>query len=158
MKKILIIILGAALLSACASFSMNQPDSGDSVEVRDAWARVGMTGGNSAAYMTLINHEAEDNALIGVSSDIADALEIHLSEMDANGVMSMTRQDKIVLPANGEARLESGGYHVMIIGLKQDLKVGNHITLVLTFEKGGAIALTIPVQDSADAMNEMDMH
>ncbi|MCZ2126656.1 MAG: copper chaperone PCu(A)C [Anaerolineales bacterium] len=160
MKKFLsVLLIGAYLLSACGNSAMSgHNDSGEGIEVRGVWARAGMAGGNSAAYMTLVNHEAQDDALVGVSSNVADAVEIHLSAMDANGVMSMTRQDKVIVPANGEAELKSGGYHVMIIGLKQDLKVGDHISLTLTFEKGGALNLTVPVQDSADAMDGMDMH
>lgn len=127
-----------------------EEEHGDGVEAHDYWARAGMSGGNSAAYMILHNHGAEADALIGVSTDAAEAAEMHLSQMKADGTMEMIQQEKIDLPADGEVELKPGSYHVMLIGLKKDLVVGSEITLTLTFEKAGDITLTVPVKDAAD--------
>lgn len=150
MKKIYAFVLaGALLLSACGG-GMAGGEGGEGVEAHDYWARAAMAGGNSAAYMLLQNHGAEDDALISASSDIADAVELHLSQMKADGTMEMIQQEKIDLPADGEIELKPGSYHVMFIGLKQDLMAGGEITLKLTFEKAGEITLTVPVKDAAE--------
>jgi hypothetical protein len=152
MKKIYAFVLaGALLLSACGGgMAGGEHEDGEGVEAHDYWARAAMAGGNSAAYMLLHNHGAEDDALISASSDISEAVELHLSQMKADGTMEMVQQEKIDLPADGEVELKPGSYHVMFIGLKQDLMAGSEITLTLTFEKAGEITLTIPVKDAAE--------
>ncbi len=155
MKKVLTFVLASMfLLSACGA-----TDAGTGVEAHDYWARTALKDGNSAAYMLLHNHSTENDALVGASSDIAASVEIHLSEMTADGVMRMTPQESIALPADGELELKPGSYHIMIIGLKQDLNVGDEITIILHFKKHGDISLTVPVLD-AETMGSsgMDMH
>ena len=152
MKKIYAFVLaGALLLSACGG-GMAGGDAehmdGEGVEAHDYWARAAMAGGNSAAYMLLHNHGTEADALIGASSDVADAVEIHLSQMNANGTMEMIPQESIALPAEGDLELKPGSYHIMIIGLKQDLNVGDEITLTLHFKNHKDITLTIPVMEA----------
>lgn len=148
MKKIFAFVLaGALLLSACGG---GMADGGDGVEAHDYWARSAMAGGNSAAYMLIHNHGGEADALISASSDVAEAVELHLSQMGADGTMAMIQQEKIDVPADGEVELKPGSYHVMLIGLKQDLMAGSEITLTLTFEHAGEVTLTVPVKDAAD--------
>jgi len=146
MKRILSLVLAAVvlLLSSCGTTGKEGTD----IEAHDYWARAAMKDGNGAAYMLLHNHSTEDDALIGVSSDVATATEIHLSQVNANGVMEMTRQEAIVLPADGEVEFKPGSYHFMLIGLKQDLKAGDEITLTLHFKTHKDITLTVPVQDA----------
>lgn len=145
MKKIIVFVLaGMLLLSACGA-----PKS-DAIEASGYWARSGLKDGNSAAYMLLVNGTGQNDELIGASSDVAAAVEIHLSQMGADGTMQMIPQESIALPADGELELKPGSYHVMIIGLKEDLNVGDEITLTLHFQNHEDITLTIPVMDAAD--------
>ena len=58
----------------------------------------------------------------------------------------MRRIDKIDVPANGETVLKPGGLHVMLIGLKQDLKVGQIVPVTLTFEDGSKKKIEAPVR------------
>ncbi|RJP49594.1 MAG: copper chaperone PCu(A)C [Anaerolineaceae bacterium] len=145
MKKFLMFVLaGTLLLSACGA-----PMEG-SMEAKDAWARTGMKDGNSAAYMMLANGAGQDDELVGASSDAANAVEVHLSQMGADGVMQMLQQESVAVPAGGMLELKPGSYHVMLIGLKQDLNVGDSITLTLHFKNNGELTLTVPVKDAAD--------
>jgi len=146
MKKILFVVLLAALaLSACGQAAAEVAD----VEAHEYWARSGMMGGNGAVYMQLHNHTATDDALVGASSDVAEAVEVHLSQMN-NGVMEMIPQEKIDLPADGEIELKPGSYHIMLIGLKQDLKAGDKISVTLHFQNHADITLEVPVEDAAN--------
>jgi hypothetical protein len=144
MKRIVILILaGMMLLSACGA-------EGTDIEAHDYWARAALKDGNGAAYLLLHNHTGTDDELMGVSSDVATAAEIHLSQMKADGTMEMIKQESIALPADGEVELKPGSYHIMLIGLKQDLKAGDEITLTLHFLHHEDITLTVPVLDAAD--------
>jgi copper(I)-binding protein len=149
MKKILLmLIFGTLLLTACATNDSQM--AGTDIEVDNFWARSAMMGGNGAAYMLLQNRSNEDDALIGASSDVAEAVEIHLSQMKADGTMEMIQQESIALPADAEVELKPGSYHVMLIGLKQDLKAGDEFSLTLHFKNREDITLTIPVMDAAN--------
>jgi copper(I)-binding protein len=147
MKKILLmLILAALLLTACASNEMQMV--GRDIEVQKAWARSALQGGNGAAYMILQNRSNEDDSIIGASSNAAEAVEIHLSQMKADGTMEMIRQESISLPAGGGVELKPGSYHVMLIGLKQDLKAGDEISVTLHFKNHPGMILSIPVKDA----------
>jgi periplasmic copper chaperone A len=147
MKKLLMFVwMGMFLLSACGATR----EEGTGVEAHDPWARTALKDGNGAAYLLLHNHSTEDDALVGVSSDMATATEIHLSQMKSDGTMEMVKQESIALPADGEVELKPGSYHIMLIGLKQDLKKGDEITLTLHFKNHEDITLTVPVLDAGD--------
>ena len=53
--------------------------------------------------------------------------------------------ENIPVPANGQTALEPGGYHIMLIDLRQPLKEGANVPLTLTFEKAGTVTLQVPV-------------
>jgi copper(I)-binding protein len=155
------------LLSACTS------STGSTIEIEDPWARaaaamVGEMGGhnmgdmgtptgntamgemqhagaNSGAFMVIRNNGNQADRLIKAESDVAEAVEIHLSEMK-DGIMTMRQVDGIDIPANGQAELKPGSYHVMLIGLKRDLVAGEKIRLKLTFEKSGSIEVDAEVR------------
>jgi periplasmic copper chaperone A len=102
-------------------------------------------GATSAVYMTLVNPTGQADALIGAATDAAEIVELHLSSMD-NGIMRMRPVERIDVPANGQAELMPGGYHVMLIGLTRDLDAGDTIDLTLNFEQAGALELSVPVR------------
>jgi periplasmic copper chaperone A len=145
MKQISMLVLaGALILSACGATGA----TGIDIEARDYWARAALKDGNSAAYMLLQNHTDADDELLGVSSDAAAAAETHLSQISADGIMQMIPQESIALPAGADVELKPGSYHIMLIGLKQDLKTGDEITLTLRFRNHEDIVLTIPVLEA----------
>ncbi len=157
MKKIYAFVLaGALLLNACGG---GMASDGEGVKAHMPWARTGLKDGNSAAYMVLKNFTDADLALIGASSDVANAVEIHLSQMKADGTMEMIQQEAIAIPAGGETELKPGSYHVMFIGLKNDLAAGDEITVTLHFDNYEDMTLTVAVKDPADMGGEgMDGH
>lgn len=148
MKKGMVwIILAALFLSACAGQAVTKTGG---IEISAPWARAaaampGMGGANGAAYMVIRNHSAQPDRLLKAESSVAGAVELHKSEMK-DGVMSMAPVPAIDVPANGQVELKSGGLHIMLIGLKQDLKPGDQITLTLTFEKAGKIEVKADVK------------
>lgn len=113
---------------------------------------------NSAAFMTLRNKTGNDNAVIAASSPAADAVELHTHTMD-NGMMKMRRIDSIALPAKGSAELKPGGLHIMLIGLKEQLKPGMKVDLTLKFADGSEQSISAPVQEIMQSMgHSMDGH
>jgi copper(I)-binding protein len=149
MKRLYTILLvGIFLLSAC--------DTATGIEVSQAWARPAAQGGTGAIYFLLENHSASADELTGVSSNIADAVEIHESKMDGD---MMRMQQVMSVPIEGKAGVEfaPGGFHVMLIGLTQDLKVGDEFQITLHFANSEDITLPVHVQDMQDD-NTMSDH
>jgi periplasmic copper chaperone A len=141
-KGTLVVVLAlATLLSGCAA-----PGSGD-VEVREAWMRPAAQGANGAVYFTIENHSSETQDLIDVASDIADAVEIHESKMSGD-VMEMHQLESLRLGAGAEVKFEPGGLHIMLIGLKKELKNGDEIDITLQFNKLEDLIVQVPVTDA----------
>lgn len=136
---ILFLLMFSGVLLACQS----KPTA---IEAREVWARVANQGGNGAVYLILRNHSDREDELIGASSDVAQWVELHKTEVNEQGVMTMQKQDTIALPVKGDLRLEPGGYHVMLLGLKRDLKEGDTFQIVLKFKTHPDLPLQVTVR------------
>jgi copper(I)-binding protein len=158
MKKLwIVVVIGMLLLSACG----NSGEKGTDIEAHDAWARMALKNENTAVYLLMHNHSGSADEITGASSDTADLVEIHKTEEDANGVMQMNLQTSVPLPVDAEISFQPGGLHIMLTGLKQDLKIGDTINLTLHFKVHPDIPLSVPVLDAAASDHshmDMDMH
>lgn len=137
---VLLLILVA--VTACEPKAAN-------LSAQAAWARPGMAGGNSAAYMILQNPLDTADTLLSANSAAANSVEIHMTSMDANGTMMMRPAGPVDLPAQSSVELKPGGLHIMLIGLKDDLVIGDTITVTLQFENADPLTLEIPIQEAA---------
>jgi hypothetical protein len=63
--------------------------------------------------------------------------------------MRMRPVDAVEVPAGGEAVLEPGGLHVMLIGLKAPLEEGDSFALRLVFEDAGEVEVVTTIEDIA---------
>lgn len=102
------------------------------VTVSEAWVR-GTVAAQKAtgAFMTLTS--AQDSRLVGASSPAAGVVEVHEMKM-VGDVMRMRQIDGLALPAGQPVQLSPGGYHLMMMQLKQPLSNGEKIPLTLEFE------------------------
>jgi len=108
------------------------------VLVTDAYAGPSASGA-AAVYLT-VTDGAEGDRLIAASSPDASEVTIHVSD---GSVMRST--DGIDVPADGAVSLEPGGAHVMLEDLGSELAPGDTITVVLQFERSGAVSVEVPV-------------
>ena len=137
----------AALLIGFAAPAFAQGASNSSITVEQPWSRATPAGAKTGAvYMTIDNKSGTADKLTGVSSEVADKLQIHEMKVE-NGVMQMREiAGGLAIPANGSVVLKPGSYHVMLIGLNKPLTAGESFPLKLTFAKAGTISVTVPVQ------------
>jgi hypothetical protein len=84
--------------------------------------------------------------LIKAQSDVSQVVELHNVAMK-DGVMSMYPVEAIEVPANGEAVLKPGSFHVMLIGLTRDLVAGETMSVTLTFEQAGDVTVQAPIRE-----------
>jgi copper(I)-binding protein len=130
--------------------------------VTGAWSRA--TAGTSApgvAYLTITDPGAAD-ALISVNTPVAAKAALHESKT-VNGIMSMSAVPSLPIAQGGSVTFAPGGYHIMLEGLKQPLKAGDHFPLTLVFEHAGAVTTNVEVRPlgadkpASDGMSGMKM-
>lgn len=142
MKRVLIFAFAMLLLlSACSA------EQG--IEVQGAWARPTAQGENGAIYFVIQNNTRETDELTGVSSDVAEAVEMHESKTEGD-VMQMHPVETVPLQAGAKTTFKPGGLHIMLIGVKQDLKIGDEIEITLHFKNSGDIKIPVLVREPPD--------
>ena len=128
---------------------------GADVEIDGAYARASIPNvPNSAAFFVIKNNSDKDIAITSANSDIAEKNELH-THIKENQMMKMMKIEKLVVPAKSSLELKSGGDHVMLIGLKKELKAGDEINLELSFSDGDKKSIKVPVKDLASTMHKM---
>lgn len=118
------------------------------VDVQQAWIRATVPQQKTTgAFMQLTS--ASDARLVGASTPLAGSAEIHAMEMKGN-MMRMHAVDGVDLPAGKSVNFASGGYHIMLLDLKRQLKAGDSVPLTLLLQdkdkKRSALTLNVPVK------------
>lgn len=102
------------------------------VTIKDAWIRATVAQQTATgAFMQLTS--PADAKLVEVKSPVAGIVEIHEMKME-NNVMRMRAVTGLDLPAGKVVELKPGGYHVMLMDLKGQVKEGDSVPLTLVFE------------------------
>ncbi|MCI7550151.1 MAG: copper chaperone PCu(A)C [Campylobacter sp.] len=128
---------------------------GADIEIERAYARASIPNvPNSAAFFVIKNNSDKDIAITSANSDISEKNELH-THIKENEMMKMMKIEKLVVPAKSSLELKSGGDHVMLMGLKKELKVGDEINLELSFSDGDKKNIKVPVKDLASTMHKM---
>ncbi len=147
------ILVAAILLAAPAAWAQT-------VKVEQPWARAtaehAQTG---AAYVTLIAGTAD--RLTGASTPVAANVEVHEVIRDKDVMRMRPVEGGLALEPGKPVTLAPGGYHLMLTGLKQQLKQGESFPLTLTFANEPAVTVTVPVTaagGSGAPMDHMHMH
>ncbi len=127
MKRLLITAV-ALILTVHTSLAL----AADGIKVYDIWTTPTVPGASvAAAYMHI--KSAKPVKLVNVESPLAGVTEIHLMDMQ-DGIMRMRAVDGVEVLPKQVVELKPGGYHVMLMMLKQPVKKGDKVPLTLTFE------------------------
>ncbi|WP_282349520.1 copper chaperone PCu(A)C [Pseudomonas sp. PS01301] len=122
--------------------------------VEDAWARATVPGQPATgAFMTLTADS--DSTLLSVKSPAAKDTQIHQSTMKGD-VMSMLPVDEVSLPAGEPVVFDANGYHVMLMGLVNQVKEGDAVPLTLKIKNAQGKEETLEVNAVARALNAPD--
>jgi periplasmic copper chaperone A len=141
---------------ACLSFSAISAHeySAKGMTVAHPWARATPGGVKiGGAFLEMKAGSGRSDRLVGARSPVAGAVELHNHIMEGN-VAKMRRVDAIAVPGGKSVLLKPGGYHIMLMDLKQPLKQGDTIKLTLQFEKAG----DIEVEASVEPIGAMGPH
>ena len=122
-----------------------QEHTGDPIVVRDAWIREPPPRSPAAGYLVVENRGGESVELVAVATEAAEQTEIHVMEYK-NDRMTMRRVEGLQVPAGGEVALKPGGAHLMLMELRQPLRDGDEVELVLRFGDGTERRTQMPVR------------
>jgi copper(I)-binding protein len=147
---LLLLTLVALTATACGSGTTTNSSpttpAGGPLVIKSAWARAAAAGGDTAVYFTITNGRVAADTLLSASTDAAQAAGIHQTTTDASGMTGMQMTPSVAIPGGGTVEFAPGGYHVMLTGLKAELKTGDQVTVTLTFQNAGAVTVKAEVR------------
>jgi hypothetical protein len=115
------------------------------IALEHAWAQVSPPRATvGRAFVTIVNHSAEIDHLVGVSTDAAKSAEIDGIRI-LNDVSSTRRLFNLDIPPGHSIEFTPGAYHILMRNLKQPLVAGATFRGELVFEKAGAIPVEFRV-------------
>ncbi len=122
--------------------------------VKDAWVR-GTVAQQKATGLFAQITSVQGGKLVSASSPVAGVVEIHEMSMDGN-VMKMRAVAALDLPAGKAVELKPGGYHVMLMDLKQPLKDGEAVPVILVVEGKDGKRANVDVKATVRALGGME--
>jgi copper(I)-binding protein len=134
-------VLVMALLIGCVAITANSPITSN------ARSNACAAGDMCGIFMTVTNLGDQADNLVGAKTDVAMGASLHTVVPDPNGGMMMQEIENIPVPAGGAVELKPGSLHIMVMGLKQELKPGDTFPLTLIFENAGERPVQVTVME-----------
>lgn len=128
------------------------------IRVSDAWSPATPPGAPTAAgYLTITNAGRTADRLLGGSTPVAAEVQLH-SMSTQGGIMRMRPVTGGLAIAPGETlRIQPGGQHLMLVGLKRALKVGERAPVTLEFARAGKLRVDFVVRPQGEVSPPMNM-
>ncbi|HEX5163110.1 MAG TPA: copper chaperone PCu(A)C [Steroidobacteraceae bacterium] len=143
MRRRLAALLGAAVLVLPAM-------AGDytlgNLTISHPWSRAtapGMPMG--VAYLAITNRGKAADALVAASTPAAAQVEIHQTTL-SDGMARMRPVQEVVIAPGSTVKIEPGGIHLMLVGLKQPLSPLDTVPLTLRFRDAGEITIQLSIE------------
>jgi len=137
----------AAMLAASAGSAFAQAN----VSVKDAWVRATVPQQKATgAFMQL--QASADSKFVSASSPLTPTVEVHEMAMQGD-VMRMRQVQSVELPAGKLVELKPGGYHIMLLNLKAQVKEGDTVPFSLVFEGKDGKRETVDIKAPVKALN-----
>lgn len=165
MKKTLLTAFSLLALSATSLSAWSHGTTAGALKIGHPWARPtikGMTMGG--VFLTIQNTGAQADRLVSAQAEqMAQSAEIHDMVMKGDVMTMFQLKDGLAIEPGQTATLAPGRQHVMLMGLKRPLVVGDKFPLTLTFEKTGPVVVEVWVEKQAsahhgDAPKETSVH
>jgi len=121
------------------------------VTVKDPWVRATVPHQTATGAFMQLSSPA-DAKLVSASSPVAGVTELHEMKMEKD-VMKMRPVPGIAIPAGKGAELKPGGYHVMLMNLKGQVKEGDTVPITLVVEGKDGKRETVEVKAAVRPLN-----
>jgi copper(I)-binding protein len=142
--KLKTIIVGLVLIT------FSSIASGKDIEISNIWAREAHAShhGHSAVYLDIANNSNDNDVLLNASTPIAGDTQIH-NTVIKDSISSMIHLSELEIPAKSSVVFKPKSLHIMLMGLKHDIKVGDSFPMEFIFKKAGKIIATVTVKKPA---------
>lgn len=157
MRKTIMVLAatGAVALAGCSSGSSDTqssaPAAGATITVTDAYIPQPASN-TSAMFGTVANSGAESVQITGGSAPDVAMVQIHEFVKQGNTEVMQEVPGGLEIPAGGSVELKPGSYHVMLMDVTADWKVGDEIPVTLNLSNGDTVQVTAPVE-AREGMN-----
>jgi copper(I)-binding protein len=145
--------LTAVLALICLAYPLSQACAGAldaDLRITDAWIRWLPAGLPGAGYLTIDNEGSEARAVIGASSPDYAQVELHQSR-SSDGMAAMTPLAQVVVKPHLRVRFAEGGYHLMLMRPKREIRPGDKVLVILKIDGGRSITVPFEVRGSPPA-------
>ena len=127
------------------------------IMIKDAFAVTSTPKSKSGAiFMIVHNHSKNIDRLLSAKTAVSKRTELHSSEMEDDVMKMVHVEEGFEVPSHGHLTLESGGKHIMLMGLLGTLEKDSYFNLTLEFENTGEIEVEVIYKGSAKNMKKMD--
>ena len=155
MMRKMIGLAGAAVLAVSMSgisYAGEGHAMAEGVMAHGAWVRlVPPVAKNSAAYVEIKNTGDEVLQIESAVSPVAEVVEVHQTSM-VDGVMRMSEVKGLQVPVGGKVEMKPGGYHVMLINLKEPLQKDQMVPVTIKFTAGQELTVQAKVKEMQGKM------
>ena len=121
------------------------------VTVNEPWVRATVASQKATGAFMQLSSPATTR-LVAAKSSVANVVEIHEMAM-VGDMMKMRAIPGIDVPAGKSVDLKPGGYHVMLIDLKDQIKAGDTVPITLVFEGADKKQQTVEIKAPARPLN-----
>lgn len=144
-------VMAVGLVFSCGVFAADA----DQIEVKDPYVRQAPPNAlATAAFMVIRNTGDKDVKVLKADNPASKVTELH-THLHEGGVMKMRQVPGIDIKAKGEAVLQPGGLHVMMIDLKAPLKENDIVPITLMMADGSSKRIDAKVQRPSAGMGMM---
>ncbi|WP_025780502.1 copper chaperone PCu(A)C [Brevibacterium sp. VCM10] len=148
---------GSTQAGGSSSASADAVDSrvdAEALSLDGAWVKAA-DDGMTAVFGELKNNTDRDITLVEAKYADAKMVQLHETEGDGSGGMSMQeKKGGFTIPAGESLDLEPGGDHIMIMGLKKAIKPGEQISLDLVTADGDTVEVTAVAKEYSGAQED----
>lgn len=109
----------------------------------------------SAMFGMVANSGSEAVKLTGGSAPDVGMVQVHEFVKDGNTEIMREVPGGLEIPAGGSVELKPGSYHVMLMEVSADWKVGDEVPVTLNLSNGETVTVTAPVE-AREGMNPDD--
>lgn len=136
-----VVLLAVITVSACSG-SAGGTAAKPQLAVTGAYVPQPPLQDMAAGYFTVTNTGGAADKLVGVSSDAATDVSMHITTASDQ----MEQVTSWTIPAGGKLVLSTGGNHLMLMGLERKLTAGQKVTFTLRFASSAPITVTASIE------------
>ncbi|KQT93363.1 hypothetical protein ASG60_08335 [Methylobacterium sp. Leaf469] len=155
MSKLTVFVCASALAVASASIALAHDYKAGMLKIGHPWARATPNGAQvGGGYLTVENTGTEADKLVGGTLTGAGRVEVHQMSMEGSVMKMAPVEGGLVIKPREIVTLKPGGYHLMFLDLKGQIKKGEMLKGSLEFEKAGKVEVEFKVEAIAAKKSE----